>query len=294
MTGTWVKNPGHVLAGNGSTYEQNVVQEPNVIEDPTGIAQLRMFYTGGWNPCAVAAAVSNDSGLTWTRVGTGPVVGGGAGGVSGNVAHTGLWLDPDSPLTLHLSFTPNAVGNLKRVTSTDGGLTWGNPVTILTPAGWETGNWGNSTCVKHDGVWHLIYENLDGAGIWQMGYATSIDGVTFTRQNGGQPLKSLQVGTGMYGGCHLTLLDDGTWELLYHAATVGIDFTRIYRALSRDLIHWERYPQSAIVDMTLPFEVDQVADPCPIVIDGTRYMFYEGFDNPNQIAKINRAAFTPA
>lgn len=295
MTGAWVKNSGHVLAGNASTYEQDVVQEPNVIADPTGIAQLRMFYTGGWDPCAIHAAVSNNGGLNWTRVGSAPIIGQGAAGVAGNVAHTGLWEDPASPLTLHLSFAAPAIGPLRRVTTTDGGLTWGSPVTLLTAAGWERGEFGNSACVKRGDVWHLIYEAMNNSGFWEMGYATSTDGVSFTRQYGGQPLRSLQVGSGaMYGGPVLTLLADGTWELLYHAATVGNDFTKIYRALSDDLIHWERTPQTAIVDMTLAYEVDQVADPHVVTIDGTRHMFYEGFDNPNQIAKINRATSVPS
>lgn len=294
MAGTWVKNPGYVLAGNG-TYEQNSIQEPCIIADPTGVAQLRMWYTAGWSTAGVAMATSNDGGLTWTRAGTGFVIGNGAGGVTGQVAHTGLW-DEAGGLTLHMSYTDPTSGatTLRRVTSTDGGLTWGSPVTILSPGGWETGRWGNSACVKKAGTWHLLYECMDASNVWQMGYATSTDGATFTRQNGGNPLASLQVGSGMHGGPDLHLQADGTWELFYHASTSGNLPTRIYRAISADMIYWERRPGVPVLDMSLSYEVDQVADPCVLTIGGQRVMFYEGVDNTNAVSKLNRAVFTPA
>lgn len=262
--------------------------------DPTGAHQLRMWYTGGWSPTAIHMAVSDDAGLTWTRDGAAPLIGNGGSGVTGDVAHTGLWRDPVDPLTLHICFAVPAVGPLRRITSTDGGLTWGSVQTLLTATGWERGEFGNSACVFHDGEWHLFYEAMNTSGVWEIGYATSPDGVTFTRQYGGQPLRSLRVGVGHYGGQQIEQLADGTWEMLYHASPGTSPVTKIYRALSTDLIHWERFPQDRVLDMSLAFEVDQVADPHVVTISGTRYMFYEGFDNPSQIAKINRATFVPA
>lgn len=250
-----------------------------------------MWYTGGWEPIAIAMAYSDDSGLTWTRDGSAPLIGGGGSGVTGNAAHTGLWIEPDLPATtLHISFASPGVAPLRRATSTDGGLTWGGVVTLLTATGWEVGDYGNTACVKKDGTWHLLYEAWTGS-TWKIGYATSMDGVTFTRQNGGNPLASLQIGAGMYGGCDLHLMDDGvTWELFYHASTSGIAPTRIYRATSTDLINWTL--AGMVLDMGLSYEVDQVADPAVVTIGGTRYMFYAGMDNPHQAGKINRAVFT--
>lgn len=238
-------------------------------------------------------ATSNDGGLTWTKSGSNPVIGLGAGGVSGQVAHTGLWVDGT---TLHMSFTDPSSGSttLRRVTSTDGGLTWGSPVTILTATGWESGRWGNSACVKKGSTWHLIYEAMDTSGLWRMGYATSSDGIAFTRQNGGNPLSSLQVGTGMYGGPDLHLLPDGTWEMFYHASDSGVLYTKVYRAISTDLIYWEKRPGVPILTASLSYEVDQVADACVLTIGSQRAMFYAGVDNSAGAAKINRAVFTPA
>lgn len=289
---SWVKDSAPVLVGDGGAAEQNAIQEMMVLPDPTGQAQLRAWYTAGWLPASIRSATSNDAGRTWTK-GTTNLIGQGAGGVTGDVGHTGLVVDGSA---LHIIFTDPASGNttLRRVTSTDGGLTWGNPITILTKTGWESGRWGNSACVIRSGTWHLLYEAMDTSNVWQMGYATSSDGITFGRQNGGNPLTSLRYGTGMYGGPDLHLLDDGTWELFYHASTSGVLPTRIYRATSADLITWAKDPAAPILDMTLAFEVDQVADATVVTIGGERVMFYGGNDNPNATAKIGRATYTVA
>lgn len=293
MAGTWVKNPGYVLAADGGTAEQNAVQEIEVLSDPLGTHQLRAWYTAGWSPAAVRMGTSDDGGLTWTK-GTTDLIGRGAGGVSTSAQHTGLM--QETTLKLHLFFTDPTSGatTLRRVTSTDGGLTWGSPVTTLSPSGWESGRWGNSSCVIRSGTWHLLYECMDTANVWQMGYATSPDGLTWTRQNGGNPLTSLRVGSGMYGGPNLRLQSDGTWELFYHASVSGNLPTKIYRAISADLINWERRPGVPILEASQSFEVDQVADACVITVGGQRMMFYSGVDNPNAASKINRAVFTPA
>ena len=84
--------------------------------------------------------------------------------------------------------------------STGGGATSGNRRTILTKQGWEKGVWGNRSVVIDNGTWHLMYECHDLNNIWRIGYVTSPDGITLTRQNGGNPINSLQVGSGMFGG----------------------------------------------------------------------------------------------
>lgn len=298
-TGTWVKYNGFVLAGNGGSVEQNAVQEAMVKPDPTGAHQLRMWYTAGWDTTAVCMAVSDDDGFTWTRENGGnPVIGQGAAGVAGNVAHTGMAQDPADPLKLWIFFATTGLtaGPFRYVSSTDGGLTWGNVTNAFTASGWENGVWGNSSCVKKDGVWHLLYEGMHTDGThWETGYATSSDNMaTWVKQNGGNPITTLRVGTGSYGGCDLHLLDDGTWELFYHATPSGFLPSYIYRATSANLIDWEKRPGHEIVPLTLDYEYDQTADPCVLEIGGERVMWYSGVHNPNETSKFGRATYVPA
>lgn len=298
-SGTWSKTSGAVLAPTAlGTDENNAIGEPEVfIPDPAGVAQMRMFYGGGWDAGRLFAATSDDGGLTWTRANGGvPLVGGGNGGESGEATHVGVVKTPTGEI--HAIYAPHSdttTGNLSAVKSTDGGLTFGTKRTILTPSGWESGVWGNSAVVIDDaGTWHLLYEGQDTTtNLWQIGYATSPDGATWTRQNSGNPLVTLQVGTGMYGGPNLHRLPDGTWELFYHAATSGLLPTDIYRAISTDLITWERHPGARAVTRTESFEVDQVADPCVVTIGTDRVMFYSGADNADATGKVGRATYVP-
>lgn len=191
----------------------------------------------------------------------------------------------------HMDMT---TGPLYAVSSTDGGITFGNRRVILTAQGWEKGVWGNSSCVILNGTWHLLYECYNQSNIWQMGYATSPNGITWTRQNGGNPITTLQVGTGMFGGPNLNRMSDGTWELFYHASTSGILPTDIYRAVSSDLIHWVRRPGTPILTRgDLFYEVDQVADACLLELGGQRFLFYGGADNTTGTGRINRAVYVP-
>ena len=297
-TGTWVKSSSPVLAGNGGAVELNSVGEPIVKFDPTGAHQLRMWYTAGWDSASICMAVSDDNGVTWTRDGASPLIGAGASGVSGSIAHTGMAQDPADPLHLWIFFATTGLGTgpFRRVESTDGGLTWGNLTSCFTATGWESGVWGNSSCIKKDGVWHLLYEGMHTSGtVWEVGYATSSDNMaTWTKQNSNQPLRSLQVGTGTYGCSDLHLLDDGTWELFYHVTTSGFLPSTIWRATSSNLVNWEKRPGHGIVLRTLSFEVDQTADPCVLEIAGQRVMWYAGLDNPNKASKIGRAVYVPA
>lgn len=269
------------------------MQESIVLPDPTGTAAYRCWYTMGWSPCALGTATSDD-GLAWTKDTGNPVLGQGVGGFAGSAGHTGMIQDPTDPLTLHLFFTDPDEGfpvspatDLFRATSTDGGLTWGSVVTALDHAGWESGRWGNAAgFIDGDGVWHLLYEAYTTGYVWKMGYATSPDGLTWTRQNSGNPLTTLQRGSGMYGGPDLHALGGGGFELFYHASTSGVLPTSIYRATSADLITWTQDPDP-LVTPTLAYEVDQVADPCVLMIGSERWMFYSGVDNPNEGSRIN-------
>lgn len=265
-----------------------------VLPDPTGQAQLRAWYTQGWDNTSIGTATSNDGGLTWTRYAGNPIIGQGMAGVANTAAHTGMCKEPNGTLHIFFGTTEATIYPFRAVSSTDGGLTWGNVRTVLTHAGWEAGQWGNSSCVIKDGVWHLLYESLDSASSWQVGYATSLDGLTWTRQNGGQPLTTLRTGTGMYGGVDLHARDDGTWELFFHANNSGTLPTDIFRATSSDLINWERRPGYSIVKRSLSFEYDQTADPAVIDINGQRVMFYSGVNNPTETSKIGRAVYVPA
>lgn len=292
----WTKH-GSIVFGPSQPWELDATQEIDIIPDPTGVGDWRAFYMGGWIGAAIGTATSND-GITWTKLATNPVLGLGKGGISHSAGHFSITRHPTDPLTLYCFFTDPDAGppvsaptDLFRATSTDGGLTWGSVVTALDHAGWETGRWGNSNVhIDDDGTWHMLYEAMDGSSVWQMGYATSPDGLVWTRQNGGNPISSLRYGTGMYGGPDLHVLDDGTFEVFYHASTSGVLPTRIYRATSADLINWTKDPSTPLLEASLSFEVDQVADPHVITLgDGTRRLYYSGVDNPNERSRLTFA-----
>lgn len=282
-TTAWLKDPAPNLAPTAA-WEANAVQEPNVWQLPDG--SCRAWYSGGWANEAIGTAAAEDC-RTWTKDAANPVVGLGRGGIAGPVGRPFVMPDPAGGWRMY--FTDNGNASQLRVTTSTDGVTWAPQHVVLSPAGWEQ-SLANTAVVVQGGTWHMVYEALVvGGGYWAMGYATSTDGETWTRRAG--PLTSLSVG-GSYGGPYLRR-GATDWELWYHASPAGFTPTRIYHAHSADLVTWTRDPQPEL-DLTLPWEVDQVADPWVASIDGADVMFYAGMDNAAEAGRIGRApAATP-
>lgn len=248
------------------TWEGLALQEPSVF---TYNGLWWMFYTGG-NAGAQyqgLAYASNPQG-PWTKVAGNPVLGNGAGGQSGTVFHTNVYIEAG---TLYCYYPdPSNNGKWALATCPLTSLpapTWtlvGDVFTVLSPI---TGVQGNSFVFKRGtGDYVFMYE-----ANWlnyQMGVATGTSpSGPFTHQAIPIPtlrptfynnnLVSLAI---QNGGPFLFRDPDGTYVLYYHAGPNGRP-TAGYRAFSTDLVNWTiDLNGQPFLRRTTNQEIDQTSD----------------------------------
>ncbi len=115
-----------------------------------------------------------------------------------------------------------------------------SPEPILGPQGdgWESAGVFNPTVVRHDGKIVMLYRAQDKAGTSRLGYATSTDGVHFTRR--AEPVLSPEAEYEKDGG-----VEDP--RLVKIADTFYLTYTgynkkdaQLCLATSKDLVRWDR------------------------------------------------------
>ncbi|NOX60689.1 MAG: hypothetical protein GXP42_01875 [Chloroflexi bacterium] len=165
------------------TWDRNAVGDPSVIRDGNG--QYWMYYEGvnvGMDGVQVQiGVVTSTNGINWTRVLTEPVLTPGDAG-----AWDGLWvLDPAVMLkdgVFKMWYTGRTNDGRRSIgyATSDDGVHWTkdtahNPVLSPEDGQWDEGSIGNHA-VLYDGKYKMWYSSNG-----QIGYATSPDGVAWTK-----------------------------------------------------------------------------------------------------------------
>jgi len=177
-------------------------------------------------------------------------------------------------------------------TSTNG-INWtkysGNPVfTKGDSTSWE-GHWIESPAVLYDnGTYKMWYTGVPYDWRIRIGYATSPDGITWTKYPN-NPVVSLGApGTwdDMWVGVPAVIKRDNHFEIWYSALSEAdlindrYDTIRIGYATSYDGINWTKYPGNPVLSTLTPPQNPAVDSNGPwapdVVFDGTNYrMWYE-------------------
>jgi beta-1,2-mannosidase len=113
-----------------------------------------------------------------------------------------------------------------------------SPVIAPQGDGWESAGTFNPSVVMHDGAVVMLYRAQDRNGTSRLGYATSTDGVRFTRRP--EPVLSPATDYEKGGGLEdprLVKIDD-TYYLTYTG--YNKKDAQLCLATSKDLVHWER------------------------------------------------------
>jgi beta-1,2-mannosidase len=111
---------------------------------------------------------------------------------------------------------------------------------IISPqgSGWESAGTFNPSVVMHDGKIVMLYRAQDANGTSRLGYASSTDGIHFTRRP--EPVLSPEADYERGGGVEDPRLVkiDNTFYLTYTA--YNKKDAQLALAVSKDLVHWDR------------------------------------------------------
>ena len=233
-------------------------------------------------PVAVLAALSGFGG-TWVKCDRNPVLGNTALGTCFDV---NVVTDGPAPYTMYFSWRPKKAIALVR--SADG-FAWTQDPEICLEAdpssGWEN-DLNRSCTVRKDGVWHMWYTGqVPGRpreGWSRIGYATSTDGVRFTRVRKDPvlvpdlPFEKTNVMNPYvrWDGAR------GVWRMWYAAGEIW-EPNVIGYAESRDGLVWKKRPEPIFAHgAPLAWDRDRVGacevHPLP---DGRWAMFYIGYSD---------------
>jgi len=156
----------------------------------------------------------------------------------------------------------------------------GNPVLDMGRAGsWDDFHVAYPSVIFYDGTYQMWYGGYDGTQ-WQIGYATSNDGIHWAKYANNPVLHLGQPGA--WDDAHVTapsVIFDNSLYKMWYIGNDGITW-RIGYATSYDGIAWTKYDGNPVLDVGLPDRWDDVhvADPFVIFKDGIYKMWYGGFD----------------
>ncbi len=183
----WTKHPSNPVMDIGppGSWEEVGALAPWVLPDITG---YKMWYTGmdiAMYP-QIGYAVSTD-GVTWTRHPGNPVLTPGAPGEWDGNATTYASVRYLGGV-YHAWYTGQGADGLLRIgyaTSTDG-IAWakygGNPVLdVGAPGEWDSDGVAAPCVLVNGSNYEMWYSGVDGSNYARIGYATSPDGINWTR-----------------------------------------------------------------------------------------------------------------
>ena len=250
----WTKYQGNpvLVSGSSGTWNDFALAPGSIIFDGT----LYHFWYGGHDGTylRIGYATSPD-GISWTEYAGNPVL---------DVGEAGSWDDERvykpyvifDGSTYHMWYS-GLDGTNTRIgyaTSSDG-IIWtkyaANPVLVLGSSGTWDDMFVESPCVLYDGnIYHLWYTGGESPYIFRIGYATSLDGISWTKYAGNPVLDIGAAGNWDNPRAQEPdVLFDGEKYHMWYTGGPHIFTWRIGYATSVDGITWEKYAGNPILDV---------------------------------------------
>ena len=304
---TWQKYPGNPIS-----FDENITAlDPYILKEND---IYKMFYVGnegsGWR----TEYANSSNGLEWQRNIEPVIIIGSSDGWESGTENANV-IKKSSLDKYHMWYTSVNTSHwnvgldrfrLRYATSTDG-INWdrldGWASTIGADAwasstSWDKGGIARGISVLYrNGIYHLWYagtneNNLAISPFWRIGYATSIDGINWTKQNNGNPVivptKSWELNNASYPN---VIYENGTYKMWY-AAGYGDSGNQIVYATSTDGINWEKLENEnpALTTSSSGFDSGNIISPF-VMKDGKVYkMWYSGYNGGWRIGYATKSA----
>ena len=271
----WEKYPDNPVLDIGpeGAWDSKKVFQGHVLYGGT---EYTMWYSGSDGRHKRIGYATSPDGIVWTKYGGNPVldVGPAEAWDEGFVRDSAV-LFAGTEYEMWYSGGGGPRMSIGYATSPDG-IVWtkheGNPVLDVGPSGaWDDLILYTSSVLFDGAGYRMWYGGNDGFNA-RIGYATSPDGIVWTKYGGNPVLDVGDLGTwdewDMGGPC---VLFDGVGFAMWYAGSDGFR-GRIGYATSPDGIDWTKYAGNPVLDVGLPGTGDSQAVIGPSVLfDGTDY-----------------------
>ena len=247
----WTKDSGNPVLSFGTfgSWEGEGAVLPSVIiESET----YKMWYHGNNGGISRIGYASSPDGVTWTKSESNPVL---------DLGPSGSWdavsiLEPTVLFdgSIYHMWYQGYDGSNRRIgyASSPDGVTWtksqANPVLDTGSVGsWDSSELRSPFVILDGELYRMWYTGFDGS-IQQFGYATSTDGVTWTKHNG-NPIMGRGVGGSwddVWMASPRVIMDGSSYEMLYSAFD-GSN-VRIGYATSQDGLAWTKFDGNPVLN----------------------------------------------
>ncbi|MHA2281212.1 MAG: hypothetical protein ACXAC5_10200 [Promethearchaeota archaeon] len=158
----------------------------------------------------------------------------------------------------------------------------GNPVMeVGSPGSWDDTFAYFPSVIYIGGIYKMWYSGYDGSNV-RIGYATSPDGLTWTKY-AGNPVLNLGSGWESQNVHYPNVIYYGGEYKMWYSGTSGTNY-RIGYASSPDGITWTKYGSNPVLDLGPGGSFDEVyvAHASVMVEGGTYHMWYSGVDSSGE------------
>lgn len=296
---SWIRHPSNPILGVGDpgSWDENRVIFPSVIKEAS---IFKMWYRGvdGSGMRRIGLATSPD-GVTWTKHPANPILAPGSPGAwdESQIESTRVIKDGDLYKMWYTGIDEIGTKRIGLATSTDS-ISWtkhfSNPVLEVGGYGaWDEEAVSGAHILKDGTTYKMWYTGEDRNGISRLGYATSVDGVTWTKHAGNPVLTPGVSGSwDDYGVLYPCVLRDGTIYRMWYFGKSNEWVDRIGYATSSDGVYWVKYPGNPVLSSGVEEEWDEFGVAAPSVIkDGTDYkMWFQGWQGDGASIRIGYAS----
>lgn len=194
--------------------------------------------------------------------------------------------------------TPQSLNSQIGLATSSDGINWTrcpeNPVLTLGPPG----SWDNAILLcqhiifdEEENFYKMWYVGGNSQAIFGIGYATSPDGIHWTKYSGNPVLNATEPWEGSLLEGQAVIKTPTGYQMWYGGINAQTDKSSIGLATSYDGIHWTKYPENPVFTPDNPKRWDGYSVDTPDIIldEGLYHMWYRGWKRPDGISWIGYA-----